>query len=303
MYDFPTGSRAGRGETIVIVVAFHAANAERNLRVFSRKFDLPLCTKANGCLTQVFARGTQPAHDEIWALEADLDLQWAHAIAPGAKLVLVEASSNNFVDLFQAVQVGSSLGEYLSMSWGNLEAPLLAIFEPLFDVPGVSFFAASGDTPDRNYPAMSAQVVAVGGTTLHFDDGDFEAETAWPFAGGGCSLFFPASPVQAGFADYAQSGCDGARAAPDLSLVADPASGVSIYTTLFGHTGWFVIGGTSASSPMVAAAAAVTRRVVDDAFVYGNFVEYRDITVGANAGPCVIGYDLCSGRGSPLGND
>ncbi|HEV7534527.1 MAG TPA: peptidase S8, partial [Acidimicrobiia bacterium] len=88
-----------------------------------------------------------------------------------------------------------------------------------------------------------------------------------------------------------------------LSLDADPASGVSVYdsTRTQGQSGWFVVGGTSASSPMVAARSAVAGVTVDSAYVYGNSITYRDITSGNNGAFCLSGFDLCSGRGSWLG--
>ena len=93
------------------------------------------------------------------------------------------------------------------------------------------------------------------------------------------------------------------RATPDLSLDADPASGVSVYdsTRYQGKLGWFTVGGTSASSPMVAGRAAATGGVVDAAYVYGNSIVFRDITAGNNGASCLAGYDLCSGRGSWTG--
>jgi subtilase family serine protease len=94
--------------------------------------------------------------------------------------------------------------------------------------------------------------------------------------------------------------CGGKRATPDVSLVADPASGVAVYdsTRYQGRAGWFVVGGTSASSPMWAARSAVAGTTVDAAYVYGNSITYRDITSGNNGAPCQPGFDLCTGRGS-----
>jgi subtilase family serine protease len=106
--------------------------------------------------------------------------------------------------------------------------------------------------------------------------------------------------AQRGFATYGQGNCAGKRATPDLSLDADPASGVSVYdgTRYQGQKGWWVVGGTSASSPMVAARAAVAGTTVDSGYVYGNAITYRDITSGNNGASCLVGYDLVTGRGS-----
>ena len=88
-----------------------------------------------------------------------------------------------------------------------------------------------------------------------------------------------------------------------MSLDADPASGVSVYdTTAYqGRSGWFRVGGTSASSPMWAGRAAVSGATVNSAYVYGSSINYRDITSGNNGAPCLTGFDLCSGRGSWIG--
>jgi len=80
-------STGGAG-VIAIVDAFHYPTAENDLGVFSAKFKLPACTKANGCFRQVFASGTQPRTSCGWSQEAALDIEWAHAMAPNAFPVL-----------------------------------------------------------------------------------------------------------------------------------------------------------------------------------------------------------------------
>jgi subtilase family serine protease len=97
--------------------------------------------------------------------------------------------------------------------------------------------------------------------------------------------------------------CAGKRATPDVSLDADPNSGVSVYDTagFQGQKGWFTVGGTSASSPMWAARSADAGVVVNSAYVYGNSITFRDITSGNNGASCLVGYDLCTGRGSWTG--
>ena len=109
--------------------------------------------------------------------------------------------------------------------------------------------------------------------------------------------------AQAGFSGYAQVSCAGKRATPDVALDADPASGVSVYdsTRTQGQKGWFAVGGTSASSPMWAARSAVSGTTVNADYVYGNSITYRDIQSGNNGAPCLVGFDLCTGRGSWTG--
>jgi hypothetical protein len=130
------------------------------------------------------------------------------------------------------------------------------------------------------------------------------SETGWSDGGGGCSRYETANSAQSSFSGYTQVHCaSGRRATPDVSLDADPASGVAVYdsVTYQGQSGWFQVGGTSASSPMWAARSAVAGVVVNAAYVYGSSITYRDITSGNNVASCLGGFDLCSGRGSWTG--
>src|ERR1700694_1111250 len=95
-YNWPTRARAGAGETIAIVDAFDNPAVEADLAVFDKQFGLPECTIKNNCLTKVNSRGGKslPPYSEIWEFEISIDVQWAHAIAPGAKILLVEATTD-----------------------------------------------------------------------------------------------------------------------------------------------------------------------------------------------------------------
>ncbi len=130
VYNLPS---TGGGGVIAIVDAFDYPTAENDLNVFSTQFGLPACTTANGCFKKVFASGVQPRTNCGWAQEAALDIEWAHAMTPNAKIILVEAATNSFVDLFAAVDVATNevvteggiltsggRGE-VSMSWGGRE--------------------------------------------------------------------------------------------------------------------------------------------------------------------------------------
>lgn len=305
-YNFSTSSTAGAGQTIAIVDAYNDPSAESDLGVFSSTFGLPACTTANGCFQKVNQTGgtKYPRTDSGWALEISLDVQWAHAIAPGAKILLVEASSNSFANLLAAEDYAKTHAQYVSNSWGGSESSGESSYDSHFAQSGVSFFVSSGDAGlPAEYPSASPNVISVGGTTLHFSGGTFTSETGWSSGGGGCSAYETATSAQSGFSGYAQVNCGGKRATPDVSLDADPASGVSVYdTTKYqGQAGWFTVGGTSASSPMWAARSADAGVVVNSAYVYGNSITYRDITSGNNGAPCLVGYDLCTGRGSWTG--
>jgi subtilase family serine protease len=306
-YGFPTALTAGSGQTIAIVDAYDLPTAESDLNTFSSQFGLPACTTSNGCFTKVNQTGgtRYPRYNSGWGLEIALDIEWAHAIAPGAKILLVEASTNSFTNLLAAEDYAKAHAQYVSNSWGASEFSGENAYDSHFAQSGVSFFVSAGDAGlPADYPSASPNVISVGGTTLHFDaDGAFTGETGWTGGGGGCSLYENATAAQSGFSGYSQVNCGGKRATPDLSLDADPNSGAAVYdgSRYQGQKGWYQVGGTSLSSPMVAGRAAVTGAVVTSAYVYGNGIAFRDITSGNNGAPCVVGFDLCTGRGSWTG--
>ena len=306
VYSYTTSATAGAAQTIAIVDAYDDPNAESDLAVFNSQYGLPACTTANGCFTKVNQNGgtVYPRKDAGWALEISLDVQWAHAIAPGAKILLVEATSNSFANLLAAEDYAKTHAQYVSNSWGGSEFGGESSYDGHFLQAGVSFFVSAGDSGlPAEYPSASPNVLSVGGTTLHFSGSTFTSETGWSGGGGGCSAYEAATPAQSSFGEYGQAGCGGKRATPDVSLDADPASGVSVYDSVRyqGQSGWFTVGGTSASSPMWAGRSAIAGSVVDATAVYGPTITYRDITSGNNGAQCVLGYDLCTGRGSWVG--
>jgi len=311
VYGFPgVTSGAGNNYTIALVDAYDDPTAASDLSTFSAQFGLPPCTTSNGCFTKVNQTGgiTYPKSNSGWALEISLDIEWAHAIAPGAKILLVEASSNSFTNLMAAETYAKGHASYVSNSWGGGESSGESAYDSYFtgsyNGAPVSFFVAAGDSGlPAEYPSSSPNVISVGGTTLNFaSDGSFLSETGWSSGGGGCSAYETATDAQSSFSQYAQVNCNGKRATPDVALDADPNSGVSVYdsTPYYGQSGWFTVGGTSASTPMWAGASADAGQVLNAAYVYGSNINFRDITVGNNGASCLTGYDLCSGRGSWL---
>ena len=182
VYNFPTSLTAGAGKTIAIVDAYDDPTAESDLNVFSAQFGLPACTTANGCFKKVNQTGgtAYPRKDAGWALEISLDVQWAHAIAPGAKILLVEAGSNSFTNLLAAEDYAKANANYVSNSWGGSEFSGESSNDSHFSQSGVSFFVSSGDagTP-AEYPSASPNVISVGGTTLNFSGSTFTSETGW----------------------------------------------------------------------------------------------------------------------------
>lgn len=310
-YGWSAKTTAGSGQTIAIVVAHDNPAVESDLAVFSGQYGLPPCTTANGCFTKVDSSGgpNYPSYTKGWEFEIEIDVQWTHAIAPGAKILLVEATTANLNDMLAAVDYAKRHAQYVSNSWvigSNQETKSEVDLDFHFVQPGVSFFAGSGDVAlTTYYPSASPNVISVGGTQLNFkSDGTLQSETGWISAGGGCSKFEIANQAQSSFGRYAQAGCGGFRATPDVAAVASQNSRVSVFdSNSFGSQGggWFGAYGTSVATPLWAARAAGAGIVVNAATVYSSSITYRDITGGGNGAPCLAGYNLCAGRGSWVG--
>ena len=283
--------------------------------MFSSAFGLPSCTTANGCFTKIYASGHQPRANCGWAQEAALDIEWAHAMAPNAKIVLVEAASNRFNDLFAAVDVASNYiashtvpGE-VSMSWGGSEFSSEASNDSHFTTAGIVYFASSGDTGGVTiYPGVSPNVVSAGGTTIHRDSsGNFTGETGWSGSGGGPSQYEPRPTYQSAVSAIVGS----QRGVPDFSFDADPNSGVSVYdsTSCQGMSGWLVFGGTSVASPSLAGIVNLTGSFslntnAELTPIYGGLGSgnFRDIVSGtAGSFSAAVGWDFVTGVGSNLG--
>jgi len=304
----------GAGQIIGIVDGYDYPAVESDLGVFTGEFGLPACTNANGCLTVIYATGTKPPSNAGWSGETSLDVQWAHAIAPQAKILLVEAPNGSTKSLLEAVPVAVENGATcVNMSWGtNNEPSNEEGFDALyFGNSSVTYINASGDNGINlfGYPGASPLVVGAGGTTLKLDtNGNISSETAWSGSGGGESKYFAEPSYQIGF----QS--SGKRGVPDVAYDANPATGVPVYDSEAGD--WGQIGGTSAASPQWCAIVAIANSVragmgkgtIGTSFlnaVYANPSAFRDITKGSNgkcgtdcdAGP---GYDFVTGLGSPM---
>jgi kumamolisin len=304
-----TAVPTGGSTSIAIVDAYDNPGAAKDLAKFSKQFGLP---PAN--FQVVFATGTRPFNDPGWEIEESLDVQWAHAMAPNAKLYLVEAASNSFYDLFTAETVAASIvandgGGVISNSWGGSEFPDEAAFDSFFTYPGVVYFASTGDGPGVLYPSVSPYVVAVGGTTIsrNPDSGAYIFESAWNSTGGGLSQYEAIPSYQMGVAKVVGT----QRGVPDVSAEADPDSGVWVRDS--GNGGWYIVGGTSASSPIwagivSAAGSNLGSSAAELATIYknrSNKLDFSDIKSGVcgpwNGNLTQVGYDLCTGVGVPVG--
>jgi subtilase family serine protease len=321
-YEIYTGSGV-----IAIVDAYDYPTAQKDFDIFSGQYNLPLstdnvCNGANPCFVKVLASSGKIRSNCGWAQEEALDIEWAHAMAPYAQIILVEAKSNSFADLFAAVDKATQLVKaggvgsgaikrgQVSMSWGGSEFSSEASYDSHFPGGGgVVYFASSGDTGGKTiYPSASPNVVAAGGTTLHFSGSNFSSETAWSGSGGGPSTYESQPTYQSGIVSGSKRGI------PDFSFDADPSSGVSVYdsTSCGGLVGWLVFGGTSVSSPSLAGIVNAAGnfnpdskselKIIYDGFSSTYATNFRDITSGkAGSYSAVSGWDFVTGVGSDLG--
>jgi subtilase family serine protease len=215
------------------------------------------------------SNGAKVSSSSDWADEIALDTQWAHAIAPAAKIVLIQAKSTSLTDLFAALSVAVTQPNVVavSMSWGTSEfgSETNAAFDGFFrQYPSIAFFAAAGDSGNNNggeiYPAASPFVTAVGGTSIHALGMPISAtnETVWSFTGGGKSAFERMPTTQSQF--LSAQGWSSVitlnanhRAIPDVAYNADPSiSPVAIVV----KGSWYAIGGTSEGPAQWSAIAA-----------------------------------------------
>jgi subtilase family serine protease len=308
-YGLPSG--AGAGQTIGIVDAYDDPNIESDLEVYSNQFALPPCSTANGCFRKVNQRGgtSYPSKNAGWALEISLDVEIAHAICPTCRILLVEADSNSLSNLLTAVNTAVSLGAtVVSNSWGSSEFSGETSYDGYLQHPGVPITVSSGDGGyGVEWPAASRNVVAVGGTTLKLkSDNTRLSETVWNGAGSGCSAYETKPSWQN------DSGC-ARRTVADVAADADPSTGAAVYDSVRyqGSAGWFQVGGTSLSSPLIAAVYALAANgssIAASCYLYSNTAGLFDVISGSN-GSCggsylcaaVSGYDGPTGNGTPKG--
>jgi subtilase family serine protease len=307
-YQLPGTGGSG---TIAIITAYHDDTLEKDLEVFDKQFGIDSCTSKNKCFTRhTMATGT--ATNSGWALETSLDVEWAHAIAPKAKILLVEAKTPSGKNLLSAIDYARSLKDVvaISMSLGGDEFADEASLDSHFvSAYGAVFFAASGDDGTGvSWPAVSPNVVAVGGTGFIVRDKKLLKENAWQGSGGGISSYEKQPSYQA---SYSIPKAQGMRAVPDVSYNADPSSGYSVYkTTGDGTKGWYVVGGTSAGAPQWAAIEALghsggNQKFYADKSSSSSSSYFRDIISGSN-GTCIYycdarkHYDYVTGLGSPI---
>jgi subtilase family serine protease len=320
----------GTGQTIAIVDAFDDPKfvnstdpnfVNSDLHQFDLQFGLP----DPPSFQKVDQTGgtNYPGTDPTGNFETEiaLDVEWAHVIAPNANIVLVEANDSTGDNLFQAASFAASIPQVsvVSMSFGSGEFTDETQLDSIFTTPaghqGVTFLASTGDSgAPGGYPAYSPNVVAVGGTSLTADAaGNYISESGWSGSGGGISQFEPQPSYQNGVVTQSTT----QRTIPDVSMVADPNTGVAVYDSFNNPPSsggpWIQVGGTSLACPLWAGLIAVAdqgrvqfgKTTLDGPsqtlpMLYSMPAsDFNDITTGNNGFAAGPGYDLVTGRGSP----
>jgi Ricin-type beta-trefoil lectin domain/IPT/TIG domain len=317
-YSLPS-STAGSGATVALVDAYDDPNAESDLAVYRSQYGLPACTTANGCFKKVNENGeasplppTEPPGDD-WATEESLDIDMVSAACPLCHIDLVEGNTNSFDDLGTAVNAAVALGaQYVSNSYGGGDFSGESSLDIYYNHPGVAITASAGDDGyGVSYPAASPDVVAVGGTSLN-STGSGYTETVWGSSSGGEGTGSGCSGYESKPSWQTDSGCTD-RTDNDVAAVADPNTGVAVYDT-YDQGGWLVVGGTSASSPIIASVYALAGVPSSGSYpaeyVYEQHTSsnINDVTSGAD-GTCTpaylctgeVGYDGPTGWGTPNG--
>jgi len=335
----------GAGQTIYLVDAHDHPNAFADLAKFSAKFGLPACASAPlpastalplaaaaaGCTFSVaysdhsgLLLKSAPSYDAEWAAEIALDVEWAHAIAPLARLVLIEVPGDDSQQLLGGVALANRMGAgVVSMSFGAPEGPWVQATDASFAAPGMSYVAAAGDAGAQVlWPAVSPRVLAVGGTSLQWSGLDTRYEAAWTKSGGGVSAVEPLPAWQSGVA-VPGVGRVPRRAVADVAFNADPNTGQYVALTAKGAaaTSWNSYGGTSIGAPQWAGLVAVAnaRRAAIGKKPLGDFhaalyqaiadspvphaASFADVVDGRDGAcaACVAaaGYDTITGWGTP----
>ncbi len=335
----------GAGQTIYIVDAYHDATALSDLNAFSTRFGLPNCTSTTiaptaalplpaasttACsLSVVYATSasgmtaTAPAYNLSWAPESKIDIQWAHAIAPLARLVLIETPDAMTNNLLGGIGLANHMGAgVVSMSFGLAEPGWATTEDSQFTTAGMTYVAATGDIGAKvQWPAVSPNVLAVGGTGMNWSGSGTRYEQAWANGGGGISLYEPLPTWQSGVTPVGGSAL-AKRAVADVSFNANPMTGEYVALTLpAATTTWTAYGGTSIAAPQWAGIIAVANaiRVANAKTLLGDIhpLIYNTIAkvpgtyaaafgdvVDGNNGTCATcvagtGFDTSTGWGTP----
>ncbi|MFZ0666082.1 MAG: S53 family peptidase [Acidimicrobiales bacterium] len=300
-YDLPS-STAGSGKIVAVVDAYNDPNAVSDLATYRSAWGLPACNESTGagCLTVVNQEGkTSPlpadSGDTGWATEESLDVDMVSAICPLCQIYLVEATTPHISDLGTGVDSAVSVlhAKYVSNSYGGRQRSTDPTYDKnYYQHAGVAVTVSAGDAGyGVSYPAASQYVTAVGGTSLTTaSNARGWTETVWGGTGSGCATYEAKPSWQT------NKGCK-KRTDNDVAAVADPDTGVAIYDT-YDQSGWLEVGGTSASSPIIASVFALAGTpkagTYPSSYIYKKTSDLFDVTSGSN-GSCAKAY-LCNGE-------
>jgi subtilase family serine protease len=292
------------------VDAYGDPSIQTDLNNFCAYYGIPITT--------VKILGTSTVNSG-WGLETALDVEWAHAIATNASIILSVAKSASLGDLLTAVNAVVGAGaSVVSMSWGAQESAGINIYDSYFQAQGVTFVASSGDSGELaapfevEWPASSHYVVSVGGATLYLDasGNQTQPETGWSGSGGGISAVYNVPTWQSGWQST------GKRTVPDVCYVADPNTGVGVAYGPY----LYEVGGTSVGAPQWSAIIALANqsratKIRGNQDIYPaagtapaiNSANFFDITSGSDGSDpddlAGTGYDLVTGLGTPVANN
>jgi hypothetical protein len=343
-----TTAPAGAG-TVAIIDAGAYPKLESDLAIYRAMYHLPACTTASGCLTienytggKAYAPQTSTkgkALEQQLAVEASLDMDMASAACPRCKLIelqvpwddaMVAPAAREHVSeshFATGVVTAHRLGaDAVSISYGYTSDAYSDKGSPAtrMAIAGLAVTASSGDSGYEadagQWPQDLPTVISVGGTSLHESAKGTFSESAWDDAGSSCAADLPAAQGQPASVTV---NCHGKRTSTDISADANPNTGPATYDSYAPANGkpvgWHVIGGTSASSPFIAAMyarAGVPASVRGPKAIYAApSSAFRDPTSGESAPAsfcqlddigapvCVarVGWDGPTGRGSPKG--
>lgn len=314
-YGLSQISQTGTGEVIAIVDAYGSPTIQSDLNQFDAQFGLSATT------VDIRYPSGQPKSNAGWALETSLDVEWAHALAPGATIMLVVAKSASTADLLAAIDYATANGaQVVSNSWGGSEFSAETSDDAHFSHTGVVYTASAGDSGSQaEWPAVSPNVLSVGGTSLTTNaDGSYQSESAWSSSGGDPSVYESTPIYQSNWTSVVGT----QRGVPDVSWDANPNTGVAVYdsTRDQGQKGWFEVGGTSVGAPSWAALIALADQgrstplsssqaltqmynTAGSTGSSGYATNFHDVTSGSNGNSAQAGYDMVTGIGSPQFNN
>ncbi len=303
-------SDSGKGETIAIIDAFGSPTIANDISVFDNQFAI---SKIH--LKVIYLDSLRINEiNRAWGLETSSDVEWAHAIATKANILLIVANSSSRQSLLNAIDYATSHGaNVISCSWHFKEFRTETQFDTHFNHNGIVYISTVGDrTLNAVWPASSPYVMSIGGTTLILKkNGAYKTEYNWIGSGGGKSKF-ESRPV---YQNIIKSLVGNNRGIPDVSWDANPETGFAVYDSSFASgSKWIEDGGTSIGAPCWAGIVAIidqrsnvhlsSKQLLTDLYnIYSSKKKYRllfhAIRFNINTNNTLSGYNFSTGLGTP----